>query len=284
MRVAEPLYDDVDRAVREFDPDVLFLHWAGYAERQFPTLERLGIPFGVRLHGFDLDGELVARLQAHPLCIGVWTYPSAGFDAIGDHALSTTFDPSALPAAAAKRDLVLSVSAGLPKKDFPLLVSAFAAIRGGERRIALGTTKGFNHVPGDVTGLCEEHADPPLVQVNLERAQVFDLLARTAVLVYTLLPEIQFGMPMSVVEALCAGCSVVVPDRPECVSYAGPGARTYRTEADIVRHCEEALAGGPAVEAERARNLAYGRERFGDPEIGRRFHAELTAALARLAP
>jgi glycosyltransferase involved in cell wall biosynthesis len=283
MAVPEPLYEDLALAMAEFRPDVLVLHWAGYAESQLPVLERHGVPFAVRMHGFDLHPDVVARLQAHPLCIGVWTYPARDFDQLGDHALPPIFtNVDALPEPAAERDLLLSVSAGLPKKDFPTLVEAFGELRGVERRIVMGITKGFAELPGQVAESCEAlGADPPLVQVNLTRDQVHALQARTSVLVYTLLPEIQFGMPMSIVEALCSGCCVVLPDRPECRDYAGPGFRGYRTAGDIVRHCREVLAGGPEIDAEREANRAYARERFCDPELGRRFHAQLVDALQR---
>ena len=56
-RARAGLFDDLDRAVAEFRPDVLFLHWAGFAEPPAPELERVGLPFGVRMHGFDLHPE-----------------------------------------------------------------------------------------------------------------------------------------------------------------------------------------------------------------------------------
>ena len=85
---------------------------------------------------------------------------------------------------------------------------------------------------------------------------------------------------MSVAEALCAGCSVVLPDRPECREYAGPHFRGYRTPEDIARHAREVLAGGPAIEAERRANAEYGRARFCAPELGDRFYGELRGSVA----
>ena len=89
-------------------------------------------------------------------------------------------------------------------------------------------------------------------------------------------------MPMSIVEALCSGCCVIVPDRPECLAYAGPDARPYRSAADIARHAAEALAGGPEIEAERARNRAYGLQRFCSPELGEVFMEQLLQGIDRV--
>jgi hypothetical protein len=70
-------------------------------------------------------------------------------------------------------------------------------------------------------------------------------------------------MPMSVVEGLCCGASVIVPDTPEARELA-PHACGYRTVQDIAAHVREVLAGGAAINAERRDNIVYGREHFAD--------------------
>jgi hypothetical protein len=280
MPVSQPVYDDIDEAVREFDPDLLMVYWLDYAAGELERLERIGRPFGVRAHSFDRYPELAERLAAHPLCLGVWTYPRSPFAEMGTHALVPIFSSvDRLPEPAAERDVIASMSAGLPKKDWPLLFDAFGRLSGHDRRIVVGVTLGYEHVPGELAALAAACPDPPLLQINLVREQALALLMRTSVLVYTLLPEVGFAMPMSVVEGLSAGCCVVLPDRPECREFAGPGFRGYRTADDIVRHVLEVRAGGPAIDAEREANRAWAGERFCDPELGRRFHAELLAAM-----
>ncbi len=280
MQVPRPVYRDLDRAVQEFRPDVLMLYWATYAEAQIPRLEALGLPFGVRVHSFDHAEERVARLRDHPLCVGVWAYPADAFRMPGVHELPPIFTSVRdLPPPAAERDLVVSISAGLPKKDWPTLFDAFARLPGVQRRVVIGVTSGWTHVPGELAERAAVIEDPPLVQVNLTRREAHAMLSRTALLVYTLRPDAPFAMPMSVVEALCAGCSVVLPDRPDCRAFGDPAARRYRTPEDIARHAREVLAGGPSIQAERRGNMAFGRERFCGPELGERFHAELREGL-----
>jgi glycosyltransferase involved in cell wall biosynthesis len=280
MPVSQPVYDDIDEAVREFDPDLLMVYWLDYAAGELERLERLGRPFGVRAHSFDRYPDLAERLAAHPLCLGVWTYPRSPFAEMGTHTLVPIFSSvDRLPEPAPERDVIASMSAGLPKKDWPLLFEAFGRLSGHDRRVVVGVTVGHEEVPGELAALAAACPDPPRVQLNLVREETHALLMRTSVLVYTLRPEVGFAMPMSVVEALCAGCCVVLPDRPECREFAGPGFRGYRTADDIVRHVLEVRAGGPAIDAEREANRAWGRERFCDPELGRRFHAELLAAM-----
>jgi glycosyltransferase involved in cell wall biosynthesis len=237
----------------------------------------------VRSHGFDTDHGAVERVLADPLCLGVWAYPTASQGFPGTHALPlllTSHDRIPAPDEGRVRDLVLSTSAGLPKKDFDLLFAALDQLPGVERRIVVAATEEYEQLPGDLFERCGDRTDPPLVQVNLPREDVFALLGRTALHVYTLRPDNPFGMPMSVAEALCAGASVCLPDRPEARAYAGPGARFYSTADDIARHAREVLADTPAVREERAANRRWALERFCDPAAGQRFSDELHAALA----
>jgi hypothetical protein len=254
---------------------------------QLDELERRGLPFGVRAHGFDWDREVIERLAAHPLCVGVWNYGAAALSiaAPGVHAMSPTCAavhrwPEPLPSA--ERDLVLFAAAGLPKRDWPLLMEAMALLEGTERRICVAASGGFEQEIAAVIGEASDLRDPPLIQVNVTREEMGRLLARTAVALYTLVPDERFAEPMAIIDALAMGASVVVPDRPEAVAFAGAHARPYRTEHDIARHVREVLAGGGAIEAEHAANREEGRRRFSDPDYGRRFLEQLRDGLDRV--
>ena len=247
-----------------------------------PNLERVGRPFALRVHSFDFDPEAIARIQAHPLCIGVWAYPHHAELIPGSHPLVPLFTThEAMAPTDGPRDLALSVSAGLPKKNWPLLIEAMDGITELERGIVLGRSNGFEDVPDQVAELAAKLEVPPFVAVNLERSEVFALLGRTSVLLYTVEEGPPLGMPMSLIEALRAGACVVHPDRPELRATVGPGFRGYTTVDDIVAHVREIAAGGPAIEAERKANEAWARAQFCDPALGTRFHEELSAALER---
>jgi glycosyltransferase involved in cell wall biosynthesis len=283
MPVTEAVFDDFDEAVEVVQPDLAMVHWLTTASVSVPLFERHRLPFGVRAHSFDFDRELLLKLQDHPLCVGAWAYPAAEFRVPGAHSLAPIFASSdLLPPPATVRDKVVSISAGLPKKDWPLLLDAFDQIYEADRRMIVGVTLDYEDNPSELIRACQQLANPPLLQFNLVRDDVLALLSRTAVCIYTLRPEVRFGMPMSIVDALCAGCSVIVPDRPEALEFAGPDARPYRTAEDIARHVREVLVGGPAVTAEWARNREYGIARFCDPEVPVSFNSELRDGLARV--
>ncbi len=282
MPVKRPLYMDLDAAIAEFRPDLLFLHWANFAASMLPIVEATGLPWALRVHSFDYDRGTVAALLEHPNCVGVWAYPAHAREVPGAAALPPLYTSCPDEAATrGARDVVLSASAGLPKKDWDTLVGALALLPDLDRRLIVAITNGHERVPSELATRLTAYAQPPLLQINTPRETVIELMCRAAVLIYTLVPEITMAMPMSVVEGLCCGASVIVPDTPEARAMAGPHARCYRTPEEIAAHVREAIAGGAAVEAERRENLRYGRERFANPALFAGFAEEVFAAVQR---
>lgn len=282
MPTARPVFEDLDRGIRAFGPDVLFVYWIGFIEEQLAELERVGLPFGLRVHSFDYDPEAARRILQHPLCIGIWAYEHHARDITGAHVLPpmlTTFDR--MPDPAPRRDLVMSVSAGLPKKNWNLLFDAMSKLSGTERKVIMAVTANYEDLPEELRAKLARYDDPPEFLVNVPRDEVFGMLARAAAVVYTLDPQKHFGNPMSVVEGMCAGASVILPDRPEAREFAPPTARFYTDADGIAGHVREVLAGGPEVQTEQAANRAFGINTFCDESVGKRFHQEVAMALAR---
>lgn len=282
VRPAETIYKDLDEAVREFDPDVLIVYWAAFAVSRLEDLSRVGKPFGLRVHSFDFSPDDIERVRGHPLCIGVWAYPHHA-EVIGDcyELVPLLTTGSEFPAPAPERTVVLAACVCLPKKDWPTLVEAFAELsgKGVDCRIVAGVTAEYEDEPKVIRQLIYESGEQIMLSVDVPHDQVIQLLARTAVVVYTSLPDIPFGMPRSIVEGMFAGTSVILPDRPEARLVAGNGCRTYVDAQDIVRHALEVLAGGPEIGAERDSNRRFAERNFADPGLAAKFTVEVLRAL-----
>jgi glycosyltransferase involved in cell wall biosynthesis len=232
----------------------------------------------------DFDPAMVRRVQEHPLCVGVWAYPHHARLIEGAHRLVPLvrgWDTAAF--GRGERTVVLSASAGLPKKEWPTLVGAFAELAraGVDCRIVAGRTHLFDDQPDIVRQLIAESGARVMLSIDVPHDQVLALLSRTAAVVYTLAPGATFGMPRSVIEGMYAGTSVVMPERPESELTAGPECRTYRVPGDIVRHVQAIMAGGAAVEAERRANREFAASQFADPALASEFAADLAKALSR---
>ena len=179
VRLAEPMYKDLDEAVREFEPDVLLVYWAAFAVSRLEALSRVGKPFGLRVHSFDFSLEDIEQVHAHPLCIGIWAYPHHA-ETIGDclELVPLLTTGSAFPEPASERTIVLAACACLPKKDWPTLVKAFAELseKGVDCRIVAGVTAEFEDEPKVIRQLIYESGEQVMLSVDVPHDQMIQLL------------------------------------------------------------------------------------------------------------
>ena len=204
--IRQPVYGGLDEGIAAHDPDIVFVYWASHALGEIEHLARAGRPFALRVHSFDFDVDAVRHISNHPACVGVWAFPHHAAALAGAHALVPIFSThAAMPEAAAERPVVASVSAGLPKKNWPLLFDAMDQLPDFERVVVLARSNGMETVPEEVERRAASYAHPPAVKINMVRRDVFALLARTSVLLYTVAPDLPLGMPMSVIEGMRAG-------------------------------------------------------------------------------
>jgi glycosyltransferase involved in cell wall biosynthesis len=274
---AVPVSLDGDAAIREARPDLVLMHWTNHALGEASLMEEHAVPFVVRVHSFDIDREAVDRLLSHPLCAGVIAHPHNRADLpAGVVGLLPVMDTDlAIPDRPSVRSGLLSVSAGLPKKNFDLLIEAMGQVADLGATIVLAKTNSYEWLPPEVMAKAAERDPRIRVRVSVQRPDVLEEIARASALVYTLDETVPFiGYPMSIVEAMLCGTIVIGPDRPELHEIVGPELRTYRTAEDIAGHLREVESGGPDVDAAREA-LRRRAQRHRDPVERQRLHDTL---------
>lgn len=278
--VDAPLYDSVDAAIEAHDPDVVLCHWAQTADWAAAAATAHGIPHAVRLHSFCAERSTASIMNEW--CVGMWSLPGDDRTHAYQYFLPTMLLHPPFPGDDADRDhTLLSVSAGLPKKDFPRLLAA-AHLADADLSMIVGTTRGWEQIPDELRAMAAASPARAEVVVDLPHLDALDRLRHAGAAVYNLAPDVPFGQPRSVLEAALCATPLVLPEHPALRTIAGDTAH-YFTIGDVgtmaaaigeALHRPHPLADRLAL-AESVRAAHSGTAHF------ERWRDELTAAVVR---
>jgi glycosyltransferase involved in cell wall biosynthesis len=244
-----PIFDgDLAKAVAGFQPDVLHVHWMGYALGRGEELAQLGLPVTLRMHGFDvreagfrqlMGNDWVHRVYAYPRQLRLLAAPDARV-----RALPAGFDTSYFhPAAEKDPRLVLRASACLPSKELELFFEVAKRLP-SHRFVFCGVTcNKWEHYPAELRRMAAEMASPVELRFDVPREEMAQLMGRAGSFLHTIHPPeathgAPIGMPISIAEAMATGAYVLVRDLPELVDYVGDAGAIYRDAA----HAAELIA------------------------------------------
>lgn len=218
-RIAAPLFESLGEAISHHDPDMVLVHWAGIGLESRTETTASGVPYGIRLHSFD--GGYRAQDLINEWCVGIWTFPH--FVEIHPRvtALDTLIVDPGPPGDDRRERRIVSLSAGLPKKDFVTFVDAMTRRPELPFDIVVATTNGFEALPTDVRKLIAEQGVNGTVIENLPFAAGQKALRDAGALVYSLAADQHIGQPRSVLEAAIARTPLVVPNHPAIVDLIG---------------------------------------------------------------
>jgi len=243
-RLDVPVYESLPDAISAHDPDLVLAHWAGVGLDARRISSDAGVPYGIRIHSFD--GGLTATQLIDEWCVGIWDFPHRQRQHHLQFDLDTLIvDPGAFSELPRERS-VLSLSAGLPKKDWHTLVSAVGSVPDLGFRIVMATTNGHETLPAEVRSLIKRADLAGVVSENVAYTQAQQMLRSAGALVYSLAPDQHVGQPRSVIEAAIAGTPLVVPDHAALDGLVGPTAHRYeRGDAVSLARAIEAAVDRP---------------------------------------
>jgi len=243
---------ELEAVVREFRPDVLHVHWLGFALSRGDRLAALGLPVTLRMHGFDVSEAPFRQLLQNDWLHRVYAFPRQLrlLDAPDSRvcALRSAFDTSYFrPAAAKDPRLVLRTSSCLPSKELALFFDVAKRLP-SHRFVFCGVTcNEFEHYPEELRRMATAMDSPVELRFDVPREQIAGLVERAGVYLHTILPPdapmgAPIGMPISIAEAMATGAYVLVRDLPELVDYVGDAGAIYRDAAHAAELIEASAA------------------------------------------
>jgi glycosyltransferase involved in cell wall biosynthesis len=236
---------DIAEVVARVRPDAIHVHWLGYALAQRETLDAIGLPLTLRMHGFDATPEQFARLLAMRCLHRCYAFPAQlglpGGDDPRVRSVPSAFDTSYFsPAAEKDPSLVVRAGACLPSKDIALFFEVAKRCPNHRFVFAGVTCNEWEHYVEELRRLRDQMQSPVELRFDLPREQAAALIGNAGIYLHTIHPPsahfgAPIGMPISIAEAMATGCYPLVRDLPELTAYVGEAGDAYADIEDAVR-------------------------------------------------
>ncbi len=225
-----------------FAPDVVHIHHLTTAVYYLDNFFK--VPVTVRAHSFDWDPGLVKLVAAHPSVRRVFAFPHLAATVPSQKMvpMPVAYDQTLYYRTEKNPRSVVRLSAGLPTKRLEDFLDV-----GNEMHEQADFTLAINLVVGKESRVAEDlsRTNAALgghVQIlhNLSRARAAELTRNAAIYMSTYDDKShQFGMPISIAEAMATGAVVVVRDDvPGVHEYMGLAGLFYVSTAgakDLIR-------------------------------------------------
>lgn len=214
-----PVYDEpLEDIILMVKPDLIHIHWLGFAKQNEYLLDVLKIPVTVRLHGFDFDYDYILHLLKKDWLRSIYGFPhhqSLFKNSSKFKQLKSSFDSDLFaPCRFKNRKMVFRAVAGLPSKDVPFFLEIAKRLPDFEFIIALGVCNCKEAYIQELLQLAKTINSPAKVMVNVPRDEVARLTKEAGIYLHTVNAlgtdhATPLGMPISISEAMATGAYIL---------------------------------------------------------------------------
>jgi hypothetical protein len=231
-------------AIEAARPNIIHVHWLGFANMRRDELAAAGLPVTVRAHGFDTTRDNLAAWLANDFAAAVYAFPGqiarCGID---DDRLRPTpvgFDTRLFkPSLGKDRRLVVRTAAALPSKDLECFFEAARMLPDFRFVLAAVTCQGAEEYADELRTIHERMATPAELLFDVPREDVAALVSRAGIYLHTMhgsghTAATPVGEPTSIAEAMATGCHCLVRDVAELVAMLGHSGAAYGDLDELV--------------------------------------------------
>lgn len=220
----------IAQLARRFQPDVAHLHWMQWGKDVLDHLHSLNLPITVRAHT-DTTLERLTMYCNHPAVKRVYLYPGQaeyfGFrhEKLAQRPIGVDKPVADVPR---QRNLVLR-AASTNQRAQTFLIDVAERLPEFNFRLALGNC---HHVSAEanVAEIRRRVADPLenlRIDWHVSKAGMAKLFNRAGIYLFTFPEGRAAKMPLSIAQALAAGCYVLAPNQPALARMLGNAGGLY---------------------------------------------------------
>jgi len=234
-------------AIARFDPDIVHVHYLHRAFHVGPVAAASGRPVTVRAHSFEFTPERLAALATRDEIRAVFQFPhlippdalSAGTKI---HPMTCCFDPELhYPGEHFDPRVVVRSGTANPHKDLPLFIRVAAKCPNHRFVLSACWSIGYPDHLEELRALNRSLGSPVEIRVNEPHDRVIALTRQAGIHLHTFRMTEPYGMPVSIVEAMAAGCYPISRHNPASLAFLAGAGATYETEdqaAALIRATE----------------------------------------------
>lgn len=237
----------LENAIKFVKPHLIHTHWTHMVSKFRNTVEMAGLPLTVRgHHPYDFSPKFADALQNDPIVHSVYIYSRFARKMTKRYkkiiSVDACFDPT-LYCFEDKKDpkLVVRVAPARSVKELDLFIRV--ASRCPDHRFVLvaGTTADLDY-PDELREYNRSLGEPVELRMDSSHQEIAMLMRKAGIYIYTVHPSEEYSMPISVSEALGAGCYILNRNVEGAQSHLGDAGVLYGNEDDAVRLITETLS------------------------------------------
>lgn len=227
----------LEEAIAGVKPDLLHTHWTKSAIKYRDAARRMGKPMTARGHWHFVPDQLT-KLEQDKTIVRLYMFPHLarryGGIAAKIRPMHSCFHAEWLaPTVAKNRRMIVRTAACKKSKDLDGFIRMASRLP-GYRAILILCSLGPNEHYRELEELNRDLGSPVEMVRDIPHRAVAAYLAEAGIYLHTYNPDVSFGMPVSIVEAMAAGCAVFARDVDGARAYLGEAGKVYADEEEAV--------------------------------------------------
>lgn len=230
--------------IERVKPDVVHTHWTQTALKYKDAAKRMGIPLTARGHWHFVPKQ-IARVEREPTIERLYMFPHLankwGSATSKILPMVSCFHPEWLaPRVEKNRKMIVRTAACKQPKDLATFIRIASRLP-EYRAVLILCSLGPNDHYRELEQINRDLGSPVEMVHDITYEEVAAYLSEAGIYVHTYDPTVSFGMPVSIAEAMAAGCTVVARNVEGADEYIGEAGRLYASEDEavaLIRACE----------------------------------------------
>jgi len=227
-------------AIRCVAPDLVHTHWLGTAFKYRALVASAGLPLTVRgHHPGDADLDQIEPLHSDPAVGRIFLFPHLAArlgPRLGKvRVAAACFDPELYhPGGEKDPRLVVRLAPARQVKDLKLFLRVAARCPNHRFVMAVCRTIGSECHEQELLAYNASLGSPVDLRVEVSHAEAAALCRAAGIYLYTVCPDQEYAMPISVSEAMGAGCHILARNLPGAAGHVGAAGQLYADEDEAV--------------------------------------------------